>query len=166
MTRLRLLGAVLLLLLLVGPSAEGAAYQQGDSFVGFAGEDQQGTPITFKAGGARFVIFETPGEGGSTAQPSDPHWFDEHHVLLLVNISDLNAFKRRIARSRMKSKPFRIVVVDQKDAAARFPRQEGKCTILVLDDQGLISGIRYAVPGKPVQEVIVGGGKTVAPAGS
>ncbi len=166
MTHLRLLGAVLLLLLLVGPRSQAAPYQQGDSFVGFAGEDQQGTAITFKAGGARFVIFETPGEGGSTAQPSDPHWFDEHQVLLLVNISELNIFKRRIARSRMKAKPFRIVVVDQKDTTARFPQQEGKCTILLLDEKGLISGIRYAVPGKQVQEVIINGGKPAPAAGS
>ena len=83
----------------------------------------------------------------------DPQWFDKNHALLVVNISGLSAFKRRIARGRMESKPFRLLVVEDADAAARFPRQKDKFTVLRLDDRGSVTEIVYAAPGRELQDL-------------
>ena len=141
-------------LLLIGLPAAAGPYRTGDSFNGFAAADQRGAPFTFKAGAYRYIIFETAGETDSSAQPKDPDWFENHHAVLLVDITELSAFKRRIARSRMESKPFKIVVVDNKDAAARFPKQQEKFTVLLLDETGKITDIRYAAPGKELQDLL------------
>jgi len=129
-------------------------YKVGDSFVGFAAPDQHGTNFTFQAGAARFIVFEVAGESGTSAQPSDPNWFDNHRALVLVDTSKLSAFKRRIAHSRMNSKPFRILVVENADSAARFPTQNGKFTVLLLDEKGAITDIKFASAGKELQDLL------------
>lgn len=132
-------------------------YKVGDSFVGFAAPDQHGTSVTYEAGAAKFVLFDTPGESGQARHPQDPDWFAKNHVLLVINISDLSAIKRKAARSRMKSKPFQMLVVEDKEQVARFPLQEGKFTVLVLDDKGTISAIKFAAPGDELKAVVTGG---------
>ena len=85
-------------------------YKVGDSFVGFSAPDQHGTVATFKAGDAKTILFDTP-DGGESQTPNDPDWFSKNHALLLVNVSDFAPFKKRMAASRMESKPFRMLVV-------------------------------------------------------
>jgi hypothetical protein len=143
-----------LAVLLLSFSAEADVYKTGDSFTGFQAADQHGTAFCFKAGDAKFVLFDTPGESGPSEQPKDPGWFDKNHALLLVNLNDLAFFKRKMARSRLEAKPFRLLVVDNEKAAARFPTEKGKLTVLLLDDQGKITSIRFAAPGKEVQAVV------------
>jgi hypothetical protein len=145
--------------LLICAFARAEVYQAGDSFNGFSAIDQRGASFSFKPGIYRYVIFETAGEPGSSTPPRDANWFENHRALLLVDISGLSGFKRRIARSRMESKPFKILVVDNKDAAARFPKQKEKFTVLLLDEAGKITGIRYATPGKELQDLLSEGKK-------
>ena len=136
--------------------ATAAAYKTGDSFVGFSASDQTGTAFTFKAGDARFILLDTPGESGTAAQMQDPEWLSKHHALLVVNISELSFIKRRVARSRMKTKPFRMLVVDDSDVAKKFPREDGKFSVLVLDEKGTITAVKFATPGKELQDLIAG----------
>ena len=131
------------------------AYKVGDSFVGFSAPDQHGAVSTFKAGDARTILFDTPGEGGSQA-PNDPDWFAKNKALLLINISDFSSLKRRMAASRMESKPFRMLVVSDQAAAGRFPVQAGKLTVLTLDASGKITAISYAAPGADVKKAVEG----------
>ena len=128
-------------------------YQVGDVFRPPPGSDQHGKAFDVKPGDFHAVLFDTPGEGGDAEPPKDPQWFDKNRALLLVNISGFSGFKRRIARGRMESKPFRMLVVEDADAAARFPRQKGKFTVLRLDDMGAITQIQYAAPGKELQDL-------------
>src|SRR5262245_54222835 len=95
----------------MGLSAGAQVYKVGDSFTAFSAQDQKGEAFSFKAGAARFIIFETAGESGPQAQPPSPTWFEDNHALVLVNITDLSFIQRRVARSRMKEKPFQILVV-------------------------------------------------------
>lgn len=131
-------------------------YKAGDTFVGFTAVDQHGTAFTFKPGSAKFVVFDTPGEGGPAESPQDPNWFEKHQALMVVNLTELSALKRRVARSRMESKPFRLLVVDDKNVAAKFPRQKEKFTVLLVDEQGKITDIRYAAPGKELLTLLTG----------
>ncbi len=147
-------GFCLLALIGFGIQARADMYKPGASFIGFSAADQHDTPFTFKAGDARFILFDTPGESGQASAPSDASWFEKHHALLVVNISELSYFKRKVAHSRLSSKPFRTMVLTDKDTAARFPRQTGKFTVLVLDEKGTVTDIRYAAPGADLQSLL------------
>src|SRR5262245_53699419 len=105
----------LLLVALWSPTSKAEVYKTGNSFIGFSDSDQHGEAFTFKAGDAKFIQFDAPGESGESPQLQDPEWFSKNRTLLVVNISELSFFKRKVARSRMKEKPFRLLVVDEKD---------------------------------------------------
>ena len=136
--------------------AKAAAYKTGDSFVGFSALDQNSAAFNFKAGDARFILVDTPSERGASPQMQDPDWLSKHRALLVVNISDLSFIKRRVAQSRMKSKPFRMLVVDDPQVAKKFPREEGKFSVLLLDEKGTITAVKFAPPGKELQDLITG----------
>ncbi|MBN8245977.1 MAG: hypothetical protein J0L84_00885 [Verrucomicrobia bacterium] len=118
------------------------------------GTDQHGKELAFSSKEYRTVIFDTPGDSGAAEPPKDPQWFQNNQALMVVNISGFSGFKRRIARSRMESKPFRILVMEDADLAARFPRKEGTLTVIRVDEQGLITAITFAAPGKELQEAV------------
>lgn len=152
--RLRLaLFAIALLLLPLPALAD--TYKVGDSFVGFSAPDQHGAVATFKAGDAKTILFDTP-DGGDSQTPNDPEWFSKNKALLLINISNFAPFKKRMAASRMESKPFRMLVVGDQAAAGRFPVQTGKFTVLKLDASGKIASIAYATPGAEVKKAVEG----------
>jgi len=132
----------------------------GDTLTLPAGVDQHGEPLSFDPKEFRTVLFDTPGDSGAAEPPRDPQWFQKNQALLIVNISGFSAFKRRIARARMESKPFRILVMDDAALAARFPRKEGTLTVVRVDDRGAITAIAFAAPGKDLQDAVT----TPAPA--
>jgi hypothetical protein len=134
--------------------ATAEVYKPGDTFIGFKAVDQHDSAFTFKAGDAKFILFDTPGESGQSSAPSDASWFDKHHALLVVNISEFSYFKRKASHSRLESKPFRLLVLNDKGAAERFPRQPGKFTVLVLDPKGTITDVRYAAPGVELKALL------------
>ncbi|MGH8172279.1 MAG: hypothetical protein ACREPX_03985 [Rhodanobacteraceae bacterium] len=131
-------------------------YKVGDSFVGFSAADQHGAVNTFKPGDAKVILFDTPSDGGESQHPQDPQWFAKNHALLLINISDFAPFKRRIAASRMESKPFKMLIVDDKAIAGKFPVQTGKFTVLTLDAGGKITSVAFAAPGPDLQKMVEG----------
>ncbi|HAB18585.1 MAG TPA: hypothetical protein PLX89_05635 [Verrucomicrobiota bacterium] len=147
-------GLIAGLLLVAVPRVRADVYRVGDQFGGFKGVDQHGKEFVFEPGSWRFIIFETPGESGEAAPPKDPEWFDKNRAVMMVNISEFSSFKKRIARGRLESKPFRLIVIDDKDLAGRFPRQQGKFTVLQLDDKGVITAISHPAPGKELQALI------------
>jgi peroxiredoxin len=144
-------------LMCVSLTARADLYKIGDSFVSFTAPDQHGTNVTFKAGDAKFILFDTPGESGESVALKDPGWFTKNRALLLVNISELSSFKARIARSRMAAKPFRLLVVAEKSVAEKFPQTKGKFSVLVLDDKGAITSIKFAAPGQELQALVTEG---------
>lgn len=148
-----------LFLFLAGALQAADPYKAGGKFEAFTASDQRGNAYTYQPGACRFVIFEVAGEAGASSQPSDPNWFDTHRAVLVVDISGLSTFKRRIARSRMDAKPFKILIVDDADLAARFPREKDKFTVLTLDDQGQIVSVRFASAGQELRDLVEGGAK-------
>jgi hypothetical protein len=145
------------LLLLFGATAFAEVYRVGDSFDGFKAVDQHGKDFAFKPGDARWILFEDAGEVGDPGAPKDPDWFNQNRALVLINVTELSAFRRRIANSRMEAKPFRILVVSEADVAARFPREKAKFTVLRLDEEGRVAEIRFSAPGKELQALLAGG---------
>ncbi len=144
-------------LLLFGTAATSFSaelFQVGDPLTLPAGVDQHGQPLSFDPKEFRAVLFDTPGESGDAESPKDPQWFQKNQALMIVNISGFSAFKRRIARSRMESKPFRILVLEDADLAARFPQKEGALTVVRVDAQGAITAIVFAAPGQELQDAV------------
>ena len=129
-------------------------YKAGDSFIGFSAPDQHGTVVTFRAGDARVILFDTPAATGASQPSPDPDRFAKNHVLPVVNISDLYFIKRNLAQTRMAGKTYPLLVVDNKSIAGRFPVQNGKFTLLFLSEQGVITNIRFAAPGKELRELL------------
>jgi len=151
--RLAMLATALTLLPL---TALADSYKVGDDFIGFSAPDQHGAVTTFKAGDARTILFDTP-DGGDSQTPNDPAWFSKNQALLLINVSDFSALKRRMAASRMEAKPFRMLVVGDPAAARKFPIEAGKVTVLKLDANGRITAISFAAPGAEVRNAVEGG---------
>jgi hypothetical protein len=134
--------------------AKADVYKAGDSFIGFSAPDQHGTNVTFKAGDAKVILFDTPAATGSSQPSPEPDRFAKNHVLPVVNTSDLSFLKRKVAQTRMAAKTYRLLVVDNKSIAGRFPVQNGKFTVLLLNEQGVITDIRFAAPGKELRELL------------
>jgi hypothetical protein len=137
-------------------SSHAELYKVGDSFIGFTVTDNRGKTNVFKAGDAKFIVFDTPTEQGSAEHPADPDFFSKNHARLLINISGFSYFKRKIARSRMESKPMELQIVDDKAVAEQFPIEKEKFTVLALDDQGKITAIEFAAPGPELKKIITG----------
>jgi hypothetical protein len=129
-------------------------YKAGDSFIGFSAPDQHGTIVTFRAGDARVILFDTPAATGASQPSPDPDRFAKNHVLPVANISDLSFLKHKIAQAQMAAKSYPLLVVDNKSIAERFPVQQGKFTVLFLDEQGVITDVRFAAPGKELRELL------------
>jgi len=136
-------------------AARADVYKAGDSFIGFSAPDQHGADFTFKAGDAKVILFDTPAADGTPQQSPEPDWFAKNHVLPLVNISALSFVKRNVAQTRMAAKTYRLLVVDNKSIAERFPVQQGKFTVLFLNERGVITDIRFAAPGQELRELLI-----------
>jgi len=134
--------------------ARADVYKAGDSLIGFSAPDQHGTVVTFGAGDARVILFDTPAATGASQPSPDPDRFAKNHVLPVVNISDLSFLKHKIAQTRMAAKTYPLLVVDNQSIAGRFPVQNGKFTLLFLSEQGVITDIRFAAPGKELRELL------------
>lgn len=135
-------------------AAKADVYKAGDSFTGFSAPDQHGADVTFKAGEARVILFDTPVANGESRPSPEPDWFVKNHVLPVVNISDLSFFQRKAAQSRLAAKTYRVLVVDNKSIAERFPVQDGKFTVLFLSERGVITDIRFAAPGNELRALL------------
>ena len=136
-------------------AARGDVYKAGDSLVGFSAPDQHGAIVTFRAGDARVILFDTPAATGASQPSPDPDRFAKNHVLPVVNISDLSFLRHKVAQTRMAAKTYPLLVVDNKSIAGRFPVQNGKFTLLFLSEQGVITNIRFAAPGKELRELLI-----------
>jgi hypothetical protein len=136
-------------------AARADVYKAGDSFVGFSAPDQHGADVTFKAADAKVILFDTPAPNGEPQQSPEPDWFAKNHVLPVVNISALSFIKRNVAQTRMAAKPYRLLVVDNKNIAERFPVQTRKFTVLFLNQRGVIIDIRFAAPGQELRELLI-----------
>jgi len=135
-------------------AARADVYKAGDSFIGFSAPDQHGADVTFRAGDARVILFDTPAATGASQPSPEPGRLARNHVLPVVNTSDLSFLKRKVAQTRMAAKSYRLLVVDNKSIAGRFPVQNGKFTLLFLSEQGVIIDIRFAAPGKELRELL------------
>ena len=160
MQRSLLISAAVVFFSSISFAARADIYKAGDSFVGFSATDQHGADVTFRAGDARVILFDTPAATGSSQPSPEPDIFAKNHVLPVVNISDLSFLKRKVAQTRMAAKTYPLLVVDNKSVAGRFPVQNGKFTVFLLNEQGVITDIRFAAPGKELRELLTPGTAT------
>lgn len=140
--------AIFLSCMLVASASIAEMYEAGRDFSGFQAVDQNDVAFAFKPGDTRIILFDTPGDSAPAEQPQDPAWLTKRRAVLIVNMSDFSFVKRHIALTRLEAKPFRVLVVDDKDVAARFRTVEGKLTAILLDEKGTITEIRFISPGE------------------
>jgi len=154
MQRSFLISAAVVFFSSISLAARADIYKAGDSFVGFSAPDQHGADVTFRAGDARVILFDSPAATGASQPSPEPDKFAKNHVLPVVNISDLSFLKHKIAQTRMAAKTYPLLVVDNKSIAGRFPVQNGKFTLLFLSEQGIITNVSFAAPGKELRELL------------
>ena len=147
MQRSLLICTIVVFFAAISLAARADVYKAGDSLIGFSAPDQHGTVVTFRAGDARAILFDTPAATGASQPSPDPDRFAKNHVLPVVNISDLSFLKHKVAQTRMAAKTYPLLVVDNKSIAERFPVEQGKFTVLFLNERGVITDIRFAAPG-------------------
>ena len=155
MQRSLLICTIVVFFVAISLAARADVYKAGDSLIGFSAPDQHGADVTFRAGDARVDPFRYAGGDGASQPSPEPDRFAKNHVLPVVNISDLSFLKHKVAQTRMAAKTYRLLVVDNKSIAERFPVEQGKFTVLFLNEQGVITNIRFAAPGKELRELLI-----------
>lgn len=146
--RLLLLACVLLAPAALRAAAAPAAptYAVGDTFAPFSTKDQHDRPFTY-AGGARLVLVSFEMGTGKAAngffeqQPAD--FLAREKTVFIANIHGMPGIARSFALPKMRRYPHRILLADAEDFLARYPMKDGHLTALTLDEQGVITAIRF-----------------------
>lgn len=139
----------LLLLLATCAGLRGQTYQEGDRFAAFSTKDQHDRPFTYE-GGTRLVLVAFDMGTGKAAnaflerQPAD--FLARHRAVFLSNIHGMPGIARAFALPKMRKYPHRILLADGADFLARYPRRQDQLTVLDLDPEGRITGIRFVEP--------------------
>jgi hypothetical protein len=148
--------AVLLALLLGTAAAVAAPYAVGDAFAGFTTRDQHERAYTYPSG-AHLVIVAHAMDSARAAnaylekQPAD--FLDRHRAIYLANIHGMPGFVRRFALPKMQKYPHRILLGETKDFLARYPAREDRLTVLILDDAGRITALRFVDPAQELATI-------------
>lgn len=155
-SRLRsLLTAICFVCLGLGARAETAKpaepYKAGDALAAFTTKDQHGKEYTFAPGVKTVVIAFTMGVGKDTnrfleKQPAD--FLETHGAIFIANIHGMPGIGRTFAMPKMRKYPHRILLADEEHFLDRYPKEDGKVTVLRLGAAGTITAIEFVDPEK------------------
>lgn len=132
------------------PAMGAEAYRAGDALDAFTVNDQHEKPFTFTAGATRVILvtFDMPSgkkaNAWLSAQPAD--LLDKHQAVFLSNIYGMPGVGRFFALPKMKKYPHRILLGDDEHLLDRYPKQDGKLTVLRVDAQGKIEAVSFVDP--------------------
>lgn len=150
MKRITLLLFALPLLTFVLRAAE--PLKVGDKLPAFETKDQHEKPFTFQDGAYRlFLVSFTMGSGKDVngwLAKKEPGFLDSKKALFLADIHGMPGVGRVFALPKMKKYPHRILLGDDDKLLERYPRQEDRITVFDLDENGVITGIRFIDPEK------------------
>jgi hypothetical protein len=139
--------ATLALLSLSAACAHAAdLYKTGDALVPFTVKDQHEQPFTFTPGPRTLIVSFSMSVGKDAngyfaRQPAD--FLTQNSTLFIANIYGMPAVGRFFALPKMKKYPHRILLGDDENLLTRFPIQDGKLTVLRLDQTAKITAIEF-----------------------
>ena len=125
------------------------AMQAGDTFPGFTVQDQHEVAYSLEKG-VRYVIvsFDMP-SGKATNKYLEEQGADflpENNAVFLSNIYGMPWVGRKFALPKMKKYPHRILIADDENLLTDYPQKKGQVTVLELDADFTIKGIKYWDP--------------------
>lgn len=144
----KILSSFSLFLLILAPSLQ-AAMEVGDTFPGFSVQDQHEVPYTLEKG-IRYVIVSFDMSSGKATnkyiEDQGADFLPENNAVLLSNIYGMPWVGRKFALPKMKKYPHRILLADDENLLTDYPQEKGKVTVLELDPDFKIVGIKYWEP--------------------
>lgn len=140
-----------------GEGAQGGKLlQPGDAFPPFQAMDQYEVTYTFTPGPHAVLVTFDMGTGkrmNKFLASQGEGYLDEHAIVYISNIHGMPGIGRMFALPKMKRYPHRIILADEKDQLARFPRQDQQVTIFRLSRDGVIQAIDFWRPGEDFPEL-------------
>lgn len=154
----RFLLALLSCLTLSLRAADAELYQVGDAFSFFTVEDQHEQKVALKAGPAvqHVIVSFAMGTGKSANQYFEAKgagFLPRNQAVFLANIYGMPGIGRVFAMPKMKKYPHRILIGDDEHLLDRFPQKPDSLTIIDLDADGIITGIRFLNPKKDLDRL-------------
>lgn len=125
-------------------------YKVGSVVKSFSAKDQFERPYTFKKG-VKFLLVSFDMETGKAANGAlaklGGKYLNEKGAVYMANIHGMPGVGRMFALPKMRKYPHAIVLADEENLLADYPRKEGKVTVLKLDGEARIAAISYWSPG-------------------
>lgn len=125
-------------------------YEKGDGVSSFTAADQHGKAFTFDPRASRYLLvshdMETGKKANAILSTLGKDHLDDRKAVYLANIFGMPGIGRAFAIPKMKKYSHRIILGDDSALIAKFPRQEGKVTVLKITG-GKVAGISYWTPG-------------------
>jgi hypothetical protein len=127
-----------------------APYEQGQEMASFKAKDQHEQAFTLNPKETKFLLVSHDMETGKRANAVLTQVGQEsmakQKAVYVANIFGMPGIGRFFAFPKMKKYEHRIILGDDAALIALFPAQQGKVTVLALND-GKISSIKYWNPG-------------------
>ena len=142
--------ALLLTAVLATMHAHGAALlEPGDAFPDFSAQDQHGADYRFETGTKTVLVafdMATSKLANRILAAETPEFLDDHHAVYISDIHGMPSIGRYFAFPKMRKYPHRIIVADAEHLLDPFPREEGRVTVIRLDDNAVVESIRFWNP--------------------
>jgi hypothetical protein len=131
-------------------TAMSAPYEQGQEIASFKAKDQHEQDFTLNTKETKFLLVSHDMETGKRANAVltevGKESMEKQKAVYLANIFGMPGIGRFFAFPKMRKYSHRIILGDDAALIALFPVQQGKVTVLALND-GKISSIKYWNPG-------------------
>lgn len=127
-----------------------APYEQGQEMASFKAKDQHEQDFTLAPKETKFLLVSHDMETGKRANAVLTEVGQEklakQKAVFMANVFGMPGIGRFFAFPKMRKYNHRIIIADDAALIALFPSQQGKVTVLALND-GKISSIKYWNPG-------------------
>lgn len=131
-------------------SAWAAPYEQGQEMASFKAKDQHEQDFTLAPKETKFLLVSHDMETGKRANAVLTEVGQEklakQKAVFMANVFGMPGIGRFFAFPKMRKYNHRIILADDAALIALFPAQQGKVTVLALDN-GKITSIKYWNPG-------------------
>lgn len=142
--------AVLLAGCLTILSAQGAeTLSVGDAFPPLHAKDQHDQDYVFEPGTRAMLIafdMSTSKAANHFLAEQGAGYLDRHGAVYIANIYGMPGIGRYFALPKMRKYPQRIVLADEKDLLDPFPREDGRVTVIHLDDAAVVRSVEFWDP--------------------
>lgn len=121
-------------------------YKVGDSLLGVELADQHEVPYRISRG-SKTILFVAKMDASKIIhnyfEPRKTAYMEKHSVFVISDISRMpSLITRFVALPKMRSYSYRLLLIRKEGAGSRFPRQNGKVTIIRLN-KGIITSVSF-----------------------